>query len=185
MIDTVIIFQSFRTILKIGTCDVSSFTRLLCIFAVFNIIILNFAKRTSFSNICTNVLILRQNLRPLLPKPTMAWLLVFWLLGLSITGFVIKIVFTLILGLIFITFIIYFILKLYIFINVSIQNLAIFLRNILYILFKLLSIFIFYCFVVFAIMLLICNFVNSLHIFRNIYFIFYLHVQQVLMLTKI
>ena len=63
MLDTVIIFQSFRTILKTSTSDVSFFTRLLCIFAIFNIIILNFAKRTSFSNICTNVLILRQNLR--------------------------------------------------------------------------------------------------------------------------
>ena len=43
-------FQSFRTILKISTSDVSFFTRILCIFAIFNIIILNFAKRTSFSN---------------------------------------------------------------------------------------------------------------------------------------
>ena len=128
MLDTVIIFQSFRTVLKINTSDVSFFTKLLCIFAIFNIIILNFATRTSFSNICTNVLILRQNLRLLLPKPTMVCLLfVFWPIGLSATGFVIKIVFTLILGLIFITFIIYFILKLYIFINVFIQNLAIFL----------------------------------------------------------
>ena len=128
MLDTVIIFQSFRTVLKINTSDVSFFTKLLCIFAIFNIIILNFATRTSFSNICTNVLILRQNLRLLLPKPTMVCLLfVFWPIGLSTTGFVIKIVFTLILGLIFITFIIYFILKLYIFINVFIQNLAIFL----------------------------------------------------------
>ena len=81
-----------------------------------------------FSNICTNILILRQNLRILVPKPTMVcFLFAFWLLGLSITGFVIKIVFTLILGLIFITFVIYFILKLYIFINVFTQNLAIFL----------------------------------------------------------
>ena len=48
---------------------------------------------------------------------------VFWLLGFSITEFVIKIVFTLILEL-FITFIIYFILKLHIFINVFIQNLG-------------------------------------------------------------
>ena len=128
MLDTVIIFQSFRTVLKINTSDVRFFTKLLCIFAIFNIIILNFATRTSFSNICTNVLILRQNLRLLLPKPTMVCLLfVFWPIGLSTTGFVIKIVFTLILGLIFITFIIYFILKLYIFINVFIQNLAIFL----------------------------------------------------------
>ena len=63
MLDTVIIFQSFRTILKISTSDVSFFTRLLCIFTIFSIIILNFAKRTSFSNICTNILILRQNLR--------------------------------------------------------------------------------------------------------------------------
>ena len=57
-------------------------------------------------------------------------LFVFWLLGLlglSITGFVIKIVFTQNFGLILITFIIYFILKLYIFIKIFIQNLAIFL----------------------------------------------------------
>ena len=64
-------------------------------------------------------------MRILLPKPTMVWLLfVFWLLRFSMTGFVIIIVFTLILELIFITFIIYFILKLYIFVNVFIQNLA-------------------------------------------------------------
>ena len=64
-------------------------------------------------------------MRILLPKPTMVCLLfVFWLLGFSTTGFVIKIVFTIILELTFITFIIYFILKLYIFINVFIQNLA-------------------------------------------------------------
>ena len=119
MLDTVIIFQYFRTILKISTSDVTFFTRLLCVFAIFNIFILNFAKRTSFSNICTNILILEQNLRLLLLKPTMVCLFVFWLLGISITGFVIKIVFTLILGLIFITFIIYFTLKLYIFINVN------------------------------------------------------------------
>ena len=125
MLEAIIIFQSFRTILKIRTSDVSFFTRLLCIFAIFNIIILNFAKRTSFSNICRNILILRQNLRLLLLKSTMVCLFVFWLLGISITGFVIKIDFTLILGLIFITFI-YFILKLYIFINVFIQKLAIF-----------------------------------------------------------
>ena len=165
MLDAIIIFQSFRTILKISTSDVSFFTRLLCIFAIFNIIVLNFAKRTSFSNICTNILILRQNLRILLPKLTMVCLLfVFWLLGLSITGFVIKMVFTLILGLIFITFIIYFILKLYVFINVSIQNLAIFLKNILYILFRILSVFVFYFSVFFAIILLISIFVNLLHV---------------------
>ena len=123
MLDTVIIFQSFKTNLKISTSNVSFFTRLLCIFAIFNIIILNLAKRTSFSNICANVLIQRRNLRLSLPKPTMFCLLfAFWLLGLSITGFVIKIVFTVILGQIFITFIIYFILKLYIFINVFIQK---------------------------------------------------------------
>ena len=127
MLDTVTIFQSFRTILKISTSNVTFFTRLLCIFAIFNISILNFAKRISFFNICTYILILRQNLRLLLPKPTMVCLFVFCLLGTSITGFVNKIVFTLILGLSFITFIIYFILKLYIFINVFIQKLAIFL----------------------------------------------------------
>ena len=127
MLDTVVIFQSFRTILKFSTSDVSFSTRLLCIFVIFNIIILIFAKRTSLSNICANVLILRQNLRLLLPKPTMVSLLfVFWLLGIIITDFVIKIVFTLILGLIFITFVICFILKLYIFMKVFIQKLAIF-----------------------------------------------------------
>ena len=179
MLDTVIIFQSFRTILKISTSDVSFFARFLCIFAIFNIIILNFGKRTSFSNIYTNILILRQNLRLLLLKPTMVYLFVFWLLGISITGFVIKIVFTLILGLIFITFIIYFVLKLYIFINVFIQKLAIFFRNFLYILFRILSIFMFYCFVLFAIILLIYIFVNLLHVLGilSICFIFYLHVQ--------
>ena len=109
MLDTVTIFQSFRTILKISTSNVTFFTRLLCIFAIFNISILNFAKRISFFNICTYILILRQNLRLLLPKPTMVCLFVFCLLGTSIT------------------FIIYFILKLYIFINVFIQKLAIFL----------------------------------------------------------
>ena len=146
----VIIFQSLRTILKISTSDVSFFTRLFVYFCDINMIILNFAKTTSFSNICTNILLLRQNLRLLLLKPTVVCLFVFWLLGISITGFVIKIVFTLILGLIFITFIIYFILKLYIFINVFIQKLAISFRNFLYILFRILSIFMFYCFCVFC-----------------------------------
>ena len=114
-------------------------------------------------------------MRLFLPKPTMVCLLfVFWLLGLSITGFVIKIVFTLILGLIFITFIIYFILKLYIFINVFIQKFAIFFWNVLYIVFRILSIFMFYCFVFFAIVLLICIFVNLLHVFRNIVNLFYI-----------
>ena len=47
-------------------------------------------------------------------------LFVFWLLGFSIIGFVIKTVFTQILGLVLITFIIYFILKLYIFANLFI-----------------------------------------------------------------
>ena len=126
----------------------------LCISAIFNIIVLNFAKKTSFSNICRNVLILRQNLRILLPEPRMVCLLfVFWLLGFSITGFVIKIVLTLLLEPICITFIIYFILKLYIFIIEFIQNLAKIFRNVLYILFRILSIFIFHCFVFFAIIL--------------------------------
>ena len=126
----------------------------LCISAIFNIIVLNFAKKTSFSNICRNVLILRQNLRILLPEPRMVCLLfVFWLLGFSITGFVIKIVLTLLLEPICITFIIYFILKLYIFIIEFIQNLAKIFRNVLYILFRILSIFIFQCFVFFAIIL--------------------------------
>ena len=66
MLDTVIIFQSFRIIL-----NVSFFTRLLRIFAIFNITVLNFAKRTSFSNIGTDFLILRENLRIFLPKPAM------------------------------------------------------------------------------------------------------------------
>ena len=48
MLDTVIIFQSFRTILKITTSDVSFFTRLLYISAIFNIIVQNFAKNTFF-----------------------------------------------------------------------------------------------------------------------------------------
>ena len=142
------------------------FTRLLCIFAVFNIIVLNFAKRISFFNISTNVLILRENLRILLPKYTMVCLLfIFWLLGLCITGFVIKTDFTLILRQIFITFIIYYILKLYIFKYVFIQNLAICLRNILYIPFRILSILIFYCFVIFAIILLRCIFVKIISYF--------------------
>ena len=174
MLDTVIIFQSFRTILKISISDVSFFTRLLCIFAIFNMIILNFAKRTSFSNICTNILILRQNLRLLLLKPATVCLFAFWLLGISITGFVIKIVFTLILGSTFITFIIYFILKLYIFINIFIQKLAIFFWNFLYILFRILLIFMFYCFVFFAIILLIYILVNLLHVFRSIVNSFYI-----------
>ena len=94
----------------------------------------NFAKNDFFSNICTNILILRQNLRNLLPKLTVVCLLfVFWLLGLSTTDFVIKIVFTLILELLFLTFIIYFILKLHIFINPFIQNLGIPFRNICYV----------------------------------------------------
>ena len=94
----------------------------------------NFAKNDFFSKICTNVLILRQNLRNLLRKLTVVCLLfVFWLLGLSTTDFVIKIVFTLILELLFLTFIIYFILKLHIFINPFIQNLGILFRNICYV----------------------------------------------------
>ena len=137
MLDTIIIFQSSTTILIISTSDVSFFTRLLCISAIFNIIVLNFAKK-----------------RILLPKSTMVCLLfVFWLLGFSITGFVIKIVFTLPLELTCITFIIYFILKLYIFIKEFIQNLAKISRNVLYILLRILSIFIFHCFVFFAIIL--------------------------------
>ena len=101
-------------------------------------------------------------------------LFVFWLLGFSTTGFVIKIVFTLILELTFITFIIYFILKLYIFIYVFIQNLAKFFRNVLYISFRILSMFIFYCFVFFAVILLISIFLNLLHVFRNIVNLFYI-----------
>ena len=72
-------------------------------------------------------------------------LFVFRLLGFSITGFVIKILFTLILELIFITFITYFILKLYIFMNAFMKNFANIFRNVLRILFWILSTFIFYC----------------------------------------
>ena len=101
--------------------------------------------------VCRNVLILRQNLRLFLPKPRIVCLFfVFWLLVFSITGFFIKIVFTLILDLSFITFTIYFNLKLYIFINVFIQNLAKLFRSVLYKLFRILSIFIFYYFVFFC-----------------------------------
>ena len=175
MLDTVTIIQSFRTILNISTYDVSFFTSILCISAILNTIVLNFAKKTSFCSICRNVLFLGQNLGILLLKPTMVCLLsVFWLLGFSITGFVIKIVFTLSLELTFITFIIYFIFKLYISINIFIQNLAKFFRNVLYILIRILSIIIFYCFVFFAIILLICILVNLLHIFRNIVNLFYI-----------
>ena len=76
--------------------------------------------------------------------------------------------------LIFTTFIIYFILKLYIFINVFVHNLVNIFRNVLYIIFRILSIFIFYCFVFFAIILLICIFVNLLHVFRNFINLFYI-----------
>ena len=152
------------------------------------IVVLNFAKRTSFSNICTNVLILRQHLRILLPKPTMICLLfVFWLLGVIITGFVFKIVFTQIVGLIHITFIIYFILKLYISINVFMQNLAIFLGMscICFLGFYPYLYFTVLCF--FAILLLICVFVNLFHVFRSIVnlFIFYFYVELMLMLAEI
>ena len=79
MLHTVITLQSFRTILKISTSHVSFFTRILCVSAIFNIIILNFAKKTFFSSICRNVLILGQNLRILLLKPTMVCLFfAFW-----------------------------------------------------------------------------------------------------------
>ena len=81
-------------------------------------------------------------------------------------------VFTLILELVFITFIIDFIFKLYIFINVFIQNIANIFRNDLYVLFRTLSIFIFYCFVFFAFILLICIFVNLLHVFMNFFNLF-------------
>ena len=112
MLDTVIVFQSFRTILKISKSAVSSFKRLLRISAIFNMIVLNFAKKTCFPSICRHVLILKQNLRFLPPKPIMVCLYkVFWLLEFSITGFGIKIVFAVTMELTFITFIIYFILK--------------------------------------------------------------------------
>ena len=113
-------------------------------------------------------------------------LVCFWLLGLNITGFVIKIIFTLIFGLIFIAFIIYFIFKLYIFTKVFIQNLAIiFYRNFLYILFRILPIFIFYCFVFSAIIFLTCIFVNLLHVFRNIVNLFYMLTLTNIFLTGI
>ena len=48
LLDTVIILQSFRTILKINMPDVSFFTRFLSIFAIFNIIVLNFEKELLF-----------------------------------------------------------------------------------------------------------------------------------------
>ena len=95
----------------------------------------------------------------------------FWLLEFSITGFVIKIVFTLVLELIFITC---FILKLHIFINVFIHSLANIFRDVLHILFRISSIFIFYCFVFVAIILLVCVFVNLLHVFRNFVDLFYI-----------
>ena len=174
MLNTVIIFQSFRTIFKISTSDVSFFTRLLCIFAIFNMIVLNFEERTSFSNICTNILILRQNLRLLLLKPTTVCLFVFWLLWISITGFVIKIVFTL-----FTLFIIYFILKLYIFINVFIRKLAIFLGiSCIY----SLGFYRYSCFTVLCFLPLYCQYIFLLTYcmflgILSIHFIFYLHVQ--------
>ena len=96
------------------------FSQGVCYFC--DITVLNFSKKTSFSNIYRNVAILRQNLRTLLPKPTMLCL---------------RFVF-------------------------------------LYILFRILSIFIFYCFVFFTIILLICIFVNLLHVFRNIVNLFYI-----------
>ena len=139
------------------------------IFILFLVLLLFYPKyfhHTSFSSLCRNVLILRQNLRILLPKSALVCLLfVFWLLGFIITGFIIKVVFTLTLELTFITFMIYFILKSYIFIHVFIQNIAKFFRNVLYILFRILSIFIFYCFVLFAIILLICIFLKFITCF--------------------
>ena len=148
----------------------------------------NFAKRSSFSNICANVLTLRQSLRILLLQLTVGSLLfVFWLLVLSTICFVIKVVFTLILALIFITFIysIHSVLKFYIFINAFIQNLGKIFKNVLYILFRILWIFIF-CFVCFAIILLICIFVNLFDAFRNIVNLFYiLFSHSVLMLTEV
>ena len=139
------------------------FTRLLCISVIFE----NFTTKTY------------NDLPPI----------VFLLLGFSITGFALKIIFMLILELTFITFIIYFILELCIFIIVFIQNLAKFFKNVLYILFRILSIFTFYYLVFFAIILLIFIF-KIYYMFSgilSIYFIFHLHVQLVLklMLTKI
>ena len=114
-------------------------------------------------------------------------LVFFWLLGVTITGFVFKVVFTQIVGLILITFIIYFILKLYISINIFMQNLAIFLGMscICFLGFYPYLYFTVLCF--FAIILLICIFVNLFHVFRQIVnlFIFYLHVQLMLILTDI
>ena len=57
--------------------------------------------------------------------------------------------------------------------NVFIHNLVNIFWNVLYILFRILSIFIFYSFVFFAIILL-CIFVNLLHVFRNCVNLFYI-----------
>ena len=78
MLDTLTIFQSLRTILRISKFDISFFTKLLCIFAIFTIIILNFGKKTFFLTSVENVSILKQNLKILLPKPTMVCLLLFY-----------------------------------------------------------------------------------------------------------
>ena len=100
---------------------------------------------------------------------------VFWLLGLSTIDFSIKIVFTLILELICITFIVCFIFKLSlncIFINVFIQNLAKCFRNVLYVLLRIISIVIIFCFII--LILLICIFINLLHVLRSIFNVFYI-----------
>ena len=55
-----------------------------------------------------------------------------------------------------------------------IQNLAKIFSNVFYILFRILSIFMFYCFVFFDIVLLICHFVNLLHVFKNFVNLFYI-----------
>ena len=66
------------------------FSQGLCIiFAIFCINVLKFGKRTSLLNIGTNALILKQNYRTLLPKPS-SLLFAFWLLEVNITGFVVK-----------------------------------------------------------------------------------------------
>ena len=52
MLHAIIIFQSFWK-KRISIFDTSFFTKLLCIFAIFNIIILNFGKKDLFSNIST------------------------------------------------------------------------------------------------------------------------------------
>ena len=61
-----LIFNSFLVLLFVSRYFKLSTVTLSIFIAIFNITVLNFAKRASFSNSCTNVLILRQSLRILL-----------------------------------------------------------------------------------------------------------------------